>query len=266
VRKLVITLLVLAGLVVAVDFGAATAVEYQMSEQLRSELELDAGPSVRINGFPFLTQAVSGNYSEIDMQASGLAVGPLTDVGVEATLHDVTAPLAQVTSGMLGSARAAAVDGRLRIRDTDLGRAIGIEDLRLQPASDEEVDESLGSAAVSESDDESEDDRRAAVRMVATTDVTGQPVEVVVIGLLELADGMIRVTPTDVRFATDAAGEESLPALVREPLLAVLTTEVDPGGLPFAVTPTAVSVETGSLLVEGTAQDVSLGQAGADIG
>lgn len=261
-RRVVITLLALAGLVVAVDFGAAAVVEYEMSEQLRSELELAADPSVRINGFPFLTQAVAGTYSQIDMQASGLAVGPLTDVGVEATLYEVTAPLAEVTSGMLGSAQAAAVQGRVRIRDTDLGRAIGIEDLRLQPASDQEVEEALGSAAMSGSDD----DRRAAVRMVATTDVTGERVEVVVIGLLELADGVIRVTPTDVRFATDAGGEESLPALIRAPLLAVLTTEIDPGGLPFTVTPTAVSVETGSLLVVGTAQDVSLGQAGVDIG
>lgn len=261
-RAVVITLLVLTGLVVAVDFGAAAAVEYKMSEQLRSELALAADPSVRINDFPFLPQAVSGSYSEIEMQAAGLTVGPLTDVGVEATLHDVTAPLAEVTSGMLGSARAAAVDGRVRIRDTDLGRAIGIEDLRLQPASDEEVEESLGSAAVSESDD----DRRAAVRMVATTDVTGQRGEIIVIGLLELADGVIRVTPTEIRFSTDGVGQDSLPALIREPLLAVLTTEVDPGGLPFTVTPTAVYVETGSLLVEGTAQDVSLGQVGVDIG
>jgi hypothetical protein len=245
-----------------------------MSEQLRSELELVTDPSVRINGFPFLTQAVSGNYAEIDMQASGLTVGPLTDVTVEATLHDVTAPLAEVTSGMLGSAQAASVDGRVRIRDADLGRAIGIEDLRLQPASDEEVKEALGSAGASDGVSESDDDmhadmhadRRTVVRMVATTDATGQRVEVIVIGLLELTDGVIQVTPTDVRFSSEGVGEESLPALIREPLLAVLKTEVDPGGLPFAVTPTAIYVQTGSLLVEGTAQDVSLGEVGGDIG
>jgi hypothetical protein len=266
VRAVVITLLVLTGLVVAVDFGAAAAVEYRISEQLRSELELVTDPSVRINGFPFLTQAVSGNYSEIDMQASGLTVGPLTDVGVEATLHDVTAPLAEVTSGMLGSARAAAVDARVRIRDSDLGRAIGIEDLRLQPASDEEVEEALGPVAVSESDDDMGADMPAAVRMVATIDVTGQRVEVIVIGLLELTDGVVWVTPADARFSTDGVGEESLPAPIREPLLDVLTTEVDPGGLPFTVTPTAIYVQTGSLLVEGTAQDVSLGAVGVGIG
>lgn len=265
-RALVIALLVLTGLAVAVDFAAAAAAEYEMSEHLRSEFELAADPSVRINGFPFLTQAVSGSYSDIDVQVSGLAVGPLTDVGVEATLHDVMAPLAELTSGMLGSAQAAAVQGRVRIRDADLGRAIGMKDLRLQPASDEEVEEALRSAAVSEPDADMRADMRAAVRMVATTDVTGAPVEVVVIGLLELTDGVIRVTPTDVRFPPGAAGGESLPAPIREPLLAVLTTEVDPGGLPFAVTPTAVSVRTGSLLVEGTAQDVSLGEVGADIG
>ncbi|MDQ3886253.1 MAG: DUF2993 domain-containing protein [Actinomycetota bacterium] len=259
----VITLLVLTGLAVAVDFAAAAALEYEVSEQLRSELELTADPSVRINGFPFLTQAVSGKYSEIDMQASGLVVGPLHDVGVEATLYDVTAPLAEVTSGMLTSARATAVQGRVRIRDTDLGRAIGIVDLRLQPASDQEVEEALGSAAVSESDD----DRRAAVRMVATTNVSGQRAKVIVIGLLELTDGVIRITPADVRFPTHADREKSRLTPVRKPLLAAFTTVVDPGNLPFAVTPTAVSVQTGSLLIKGTTtQDVRLGQAGVQMG
>lgn len=261
-RKVVITLVVLVGLLVATDFGAAAAAEYQVSKQLRDELSLTADPPVRIRGIPFLTQAVAGHYGEIEVGAIGLDVGPLTDVTVEATLYDVDAPLSELMSGSLDSVHADEVDGRARIHDTDLGRAIGIDDLRLHHASDEEVEEALGSGTVSESDD----DARAAVRMVATTDLVGQRTEVIVIALLELSDGVVEVTPTDVRLATDEVGEVSLPKAIREPILSAFATQVDPGGLPFTVTPTAVYAEMGSLVVEGTAQDVSFRQAGTGVG
>lgn len=261
-RKLLITLVVLAGLLVGADFGLAAATEYQVSKQLRDELVLDADPSVHIRGFPFLTQAVSGRYDEIDLAATGVDVGPLDDVGVEATLYEVDASLTDLMSGPPESVSAEEADGRVRVLDTDLGRAIGIDDLRLQPAEDEEVEEALGSDTVTESDD----DARAAVRMVATTDLAGTRTEVIIIALLELADGVVRVTPTDVRLATDRIGEVSLPKPLREPVLAAFTMEVEPGGLPFTITASAVYVETGSLIVEGTAEDVTFRQAGTGIG
>ncbi len=261
-RKVVITLVVLVGLLVAADFGAAAAAEYQVSKQLRDELTLTTDPSVRIRGIPFLTQAVTGRYGEIDVQAYGLDAGPLTNVTVEATLYDVDAPLSDLVSGSLASVHADEVDGRARVHDTDLGRAIGIDDLRLHPVSDEEVEEALGSDAVTESDD----DASAAVRMVATTNLVGEQTEVIVIALLELSEGVVQVTPTDVRLGNQEIGEVSLPKVIREPLLAAFTMQVDPGRLPFTVTPTAVYVEMGSLVVEGTAQDVTFRQAGTGAG
>ena len=261
-RKVVIVLVVLVGLLVATDFGVAASAEYRVSQQLRDEFSLTTDPSVHITGFPFLTQAAAGRYDEIEVVATGVNVGPLTEVAVEATLSVVDAPLSELMSGSLDSVQADAVDGRVRVHDTDLGRAIGIEDLRLQHASDEEVEEALGSGTVSKSDS----DALAAVRMVATTDLVGVRTEVIVIALLELTERVVRVTPTDVRLATDEVGEVSLPEAIRKPILSAFTTQVDPGGLPFTVTPTAVYVETGSLIVEGTAQDVMFRQAGTGVG
>ncbi|HEX2297723.1 MAG TPA: DUF2993 domain-containing protein, partial [Pseudonocardiaceae bacterium] len=274
-RKLLIAVLVLVGLGVAADYGAAAAAEYQMAKQIREELRLAADPSVRINGFPFLTQALLGHYSDIDMRAAGLSVGPLHDVAVEATLYDVDAPLAEVRSGDLSAVRAGEVDGRVRIKDKDLGRAIGIEDLRIQSASDEEVEELLpaGSVPASASDeDDDRDDRderdkshlsdREAVRMVATTDLAGERTEIIGIGLLEVTGSLLRITTVDVRLARDDVGEVNLPRQIRQMLLQALSTDIEPGGLPFTVTPTRVWVETGSLIMEGTVRDVSMSQAG----
>ncbi|MGH3888999.1 MAG: LmeA family phospholipid-binding protein [Pseudonocardiaceae bacterium] len=259
-RKLVIAVLVVVALAVAADFGAAAVAEYTLTQQLRARLTLATDPSVRINGVPFLTQALAGRYSAIDIRATGLAVDPLRDVAVEATLHDVDAPLSEVISGDIRSVRAARVDGRVRIKDSDLGRAIGIEDLRIQRPSDQEIQQLL--PAGPQPDRRAALDNRAAVRMVATTDLVSQRTEIIGIGVIELTGDLVRITIVDVRLARDDVGTVNLPREIRQLLLKTLSTDVKSGGLPFAVTPTGVSVETGSLIVEGTASNVSMSQAG----
>lgn len=259
VRKLIIAVLVIVALAVAADFGAAAAAEYTVAKQLRQQLNLASDPSVRINGFPFLTQAVAGHYTSIDVQASGVSADPLHDLDVEATLHDVDAPLAEVISGDLHSVRAAKVDGRVRIKDTDLGRAIGIEDLRIQQPSDQEITELLPPGTPTS---DSPRGNRAPIKMVATTDLAGQRTEVVAFGVIELTRGFVRITASDVQLGGGSGGTVGLPRAIRQTLLNALSANVKTGGLPFAVTPTRVWVETGAIVVEGTANNVSLRQAG----
>jgi LmeA-like phospholipid-binding len=261
VRKLIITVLVIVALAIAADFGAAAAAEYTVAKQMRQQLGLASEPSVRINGFPFLTQAVAGHYTAIDVQASGVSADPLHDLDVAATMHDVDAPLTEVTSGDLHSVRAAKVDGRVRIKDTDLGRAIGIEDLRIQQPSDQEIKELLPPGTPTS---DSPRGNRAPIKMVATTDLAGQRTEVVALGVIELTKGLVRITTSDVRLA--GVGAADLPRAVRQTLLNTLSTDVKTGGLPFAVTPTRIWVETGAIVVEGTATNVSLRQAGVAVG
>ncbi|HKR50202.1 MAG TPA: DUF2993 domain-containing protein [Pseudonocardiaceae bacterium] len=257
-RKLVIAVLVVVGLAVAADFGAAAVAEYTLASRLREQFGLASDPAVRINGVPFLTQALAGRYSAIDIWATGLSVDPLHDVDVEATLHDVDAPLAEVTAGNLRSVRAARVDGRVRIKDTDLGRAIGIEDLRIQQPSDREIEQLLP-AGTPVGD-------RAPIRMVATTDLAGQRTEITGIGLITLTGELVRITIVDVRLSRDDVGSVSLPREIRQLLLKTLSTDVKPGELPFAATPTGVSVQTGSVIVAGTANNVTMRQAGIGAG
>lgn len=254
-RKLVVAVLVVVALAVAADFGAAAYAEYTVATQMRQQLGLRSDPAVRINGFPFLTQALAGHYTAIDVRATGVSVDPLHDLDVEATLRDVDAPLAEVTSGDLRSVRAARVDGRVRIKDTDVGRAIGIEDLRIQQPSDSEIKKLLPAGTPT---GESAHGDRAPVRMVATTDLLGRRTEIVGIGLIVLTGGVVRITVSDVRLASDGLGAVSLPRPVRQTLLNTLSTTVKPGELPFAVTPTRVWVETGSVVAEGTASNIPI--------
>jgi LmeA-like phospholipid-binding len=102
--------------------------------------------------------------------------------------------------------------------------------------------------------------------MVATTDLAGDRTEIIGIGLIELIGRRLRLTTMDVRLARDGVGEVNLPSQIRQALIQTLSREIEPGGLPFAVTPTRVWVESGALVVEGTATDVSIGQAGLGAG
>jgi hypothetical protein len=251
VRKLLIAVLVITAVAVLADFAAAAAAEHIVAQRMREQLKLPSDPSVRIHGFPFLTQALAGHYTAVDIQARGVAVDPLRDVEVDATLHDVDAPLTEVSAGDLHSVRAAWVDGRVRIKDSDLGRAIGIEDLRIQRPSAQEVADIQPAS------------RQEPIRMVATTDLAGQRLEVVGLGVIELTGEAVRITTKDVRLAREGTGEVGLPRGVRQALIKTFSTDVKPGELPFAVTPTRITVDTGAVVVEGTASNVSMIQARA---
>ena len=253
-RTVVIGLLMLVGLVVVADFAGAAVAEYQVSQAMREELELSSDPSVRINGFPFFAQAAAGEFDEVEVAAVGVPVGALRDVGMEATLRSVNAPLSQLLSGITESVEVRRVTGRVRVRDSDLGQLIGIPDLRIAEPTDDETEEALGAGE--------HNDTRTAIRLSGSTEVAGQRNQLTVLGILQLVDDQMHVTPTDLYLGLGTDEELRLPEPVREPLLKEFRARIDPGELPFTVTPTAVEVDGGSLVIEGTGRNVVISGTG----
>src|SRR3981189_2702919 len=98
-KKLIVVLVVLAGLLVGADFGLAAFAEHTISQKARAQLGLADDPSVSIHGFPFTTQALSGDYSQISVSAAGVRVAKLSDVELSAELKNVTAPLSELLAG-----------------------------------------------------------------------------------------------------------------------------------------------------------------------
>ena len=91
-----------------------------------------------IHGFPFLTQALGGDYSHISVSAAGVPVGDkLQDVAVNAELEDVTAPLSDLTNGNTKAITIGKLTGPVTIKAADLARISPldkIKDLRIEPA------------------------------------------------------------------------------------------------------------------------------------
>jgi hypothetical protein len=95
---LVFLLFLIIGVVAADRIGVVVAQD-QIAKQVAAENDLPRKPDVKIHGFPFLTQAIGGNYEKIDV-----AVGQMTQQGVtlddvRIELADVQAPLRDVING-----------------------------------------------------------------------------------------------------------------------------------------------------------------------
>jgi hypothetical protein len=254
-RRLVIALLVLVGLFVAVDYGAAALAESAVSRQMREQIGLVDDPSVRINGFPFLIQAISGEYSSVDVDATKIRVGELQELTVHAQLRDVSAPLPMLLGSGPKSLKVEEVQGTVQIPANDVERLIpGIEKLRI-----ENIDDYALEQVVDEGGDKSlrTIDPNNAVRLAGTATLLGQQEEVSVIAELRLVDGQAQIVPRDIRLGGSDA--EPLPAAIQRTLEQRFTLRIDPGSLPLAATPTRLRAAGGAIEITGFADDLTLG-------
>lgn len=260
VKRTVATLIVLAAAAIGIDYGAAALTESAVARQMRTQLGLADDPSVRVNNFPFLTQAISGRYRSVDVTADHIAVGPLRDVQVRSQLRDVRAPLSKMLGDGPRTVTVREVEGTARIGAPDVERLIreagdvpvdklyidGIDADGLQRAVDDGADPALLTL-----------DPATAVRLGGTVDILGQEQQVSIIAELQLADGRAQITPRDIRLADSDA--DPLPVAVQRTLSRVFTLTLDPGALPLEVTPTTLRATSGGLEISGLTGRLVLG-------
>jgi hypothetical protein len=277
-RPIVITLVILLGLLVGADFGAAAIAEYQVSKRAKAAFGLTDDPAVTVNGFPFLTQAIGGEYSHITVDARGVPIKDiLKDVEVHADLRGVQAPLSDLLAGRTDSIQVNELEGQLRVKEADFNRALQSNQLRVKtsditnvtisPVSEKRVTAAPGTE--SDADDEKADqealkleteDTTAGVRVGATVDFAGQQTDIVVFAIVSLVDAKIQVTPKRIELG-NSLGDNLLATPIQQQLLPLFAVNLDPGKLPVAITPTAVQVDPGSISLKGKAKNVKLNGA-----
>lgn len=84
-----IALIVLVIVVVAADFIARAVAESVAAGEIKSQAHLSSKPAVSIEGFPFLTQLASRDFSRVKIGISDLKEGPVTFTTVDATATGV---------------------------------------------------------------------------------------------------------------------------------------------------------------------------------
>lgn len=268
IRRLVIALAILLGLLVVADFAAAAIFEHEVSKRAKAKFGLSDDPSVRVGGFSFLLQAVSGEYDHVTVDAKGVPVrDTLKDVEVHADLFGVRAPLSDLLSGSLKGVPVREVEGQVRIKASDVQRAVSAQPNPVfNTLTKLTVDPVSLKAATTESTDgaESETDTKpgvesttAGARMCGTLDIADQSTDICVFGIISLGNAKISFDPKRLEIRNGLISGK-LPAAQQAQVLKVFAVTLDPGGLPFEVTPTAVQVEPGVLAVKGKARDVVL--------
>jgi hypothetical protein len=264
----VVVLVVLAAVLVGADFALAAVAEHAVSQKAREQLELSEDPSVTVHGFPFTVQALSGEYRHISVSASGVPVqDTLRDVEISADLRGVQAPLSDLMEGNVDNITISTVEGQVRIKASDIARVdplAKIENLRIEPSTEDYVrhgeEGSEDENATEEETEQEKDDSSAAVRISGDVQIAGEKVEIFAFAIIDLDGNTVRITPKRLQFGNDQ-GTTVVPPEVQKALLPNFEADISTGSLPFTVTPTDIEVESGAIVVKGTAEDVTFSGA-----
>lgn len=122
---LLVMLAVVVGLLVAADRFGVTLAERTVASRLAATGELTASPTVTIEGFPFLTQALRGRYDQVELRAPGVDTGTVRLSGLDATLRDVRVPLSDALSGSVRSVPVGELDATAVVSYAELSRLSG---------------------------------------------------------------------------------------------------------------------------------------------
>ncbi|MCP2183785.1 Protein of unknown function (DUF2993) [Prauserella alba] len=292
VRRIVTVVLVVVAVLVGVDFAGAAFAEHTVSQKARQQLGLDSDPEVGIGGFPFLTQAISGEYGHITVEAKSVPVQDvLQDVDVKAELYDVDAPLSDLTQGNVDNVTIDRVEGEVTLKASDINRVSpldNIQDLQIASSSEAYVRNGEGSGEQATDSDDSantggdadnapgagsgdgegsggdpvygpdgddNDDSSAGVRLSGKVQVAGVEQEIFAFAIIQLDGSTVKITPHRLQFGNDQ-DTTVVPRAVQQQLLPSFEADINAGDLPFTVTPTAVVATPDGITVRGEAKNV----------
>lgn len=223
-RKLVIALVVLAALFVAADRVLVSAAESVVARRVQVAAELETEPTVQIRGFPFLTQAVRGNYRQIDISLTALERGDVRLENLVAHLDDVDAPLSQMLRQ----------DGSATVR-ADSAKAAAVVPYEV-------IEERLPRGIQAEP-------RGDRLRLRGEIDVLGQTQPVTAVVGVEASQGTLAFDAMRVR-----VGGRAVPGSLAERF----SFEVEVGELPFGLRITGAEATGEGVRVTAVGQDVLL--------
>lgn len=217
-RVLIGAATVLAAGVVVVDRVAASVAGGRVADRLQRTESLEEPPTVTFGGFPFLFQALGGNYSDVAVTARDLRRGPVLIARIEARLHGVRLRLLDALRGRLGAVTVDSVEATALFRYPDLAAA-------------------LANCQVTISED------NGGIRLHAAVMIFGQRLAGSALGDVRVDREQLTFVPRD--FSLDAGGR----TVRLSPALAAALTYSVPVNLPFGLRLMSVQQTPDGLLV-----------------
>ncbi|BCZ22757.1 mannan chain length control protein LmeA [Mycobacterium senriense] len=236
-----------------VDYGTSIYAEYRLSSSVRKAARLGTDPFVAIVAFPFIPQAMRGNYSQVEIKANAVDHAMTGRATLEATMYSVD--LAQA-SWLIGPAAKLAVgklESRIIVDSTHLGRFMGISDLMVE-APPKETNTSTGGVTASGISDSH------GLVFTGTPKSAGFDRRVSVSVDLSIAPddpATLVFTPTGVLTGSDTANQ-TVPADKQAAVLHAFSGRLPNQRLPFGVAPTTEGARGSDVIIEGIAHGVTV--------
>ena len=229
-RALLVVLALLLGLAAVADRIAVGVAEDRVAEAVADRGDLAGTPEVSIEGWPFLTQAVGGQYEDVRIRLTAGDLGEPAGTSADVRLRGVHLPLSDVLDGSVTQIPVDRIDGTVTLSYALLSRELGT-DTTLAP----------------------EDD---GLRLTTTVEVLGYEVPLAAVGRVRL-DGQDLVVDVD---RAEVAGVD-LPGFVVDAATDALDLRY-PIDLPFGLELTSVTAQDDGVHVTGGAVDTVLSDAG----
>ena len=229
-KALVVTLVVLLGLALVADRVAVGVAEDRVAEAIADRGGLAGTPEVSIGGFPFLTQAVAGDYDDVRIRLTADDLDQPAGTTGDVRLRGVHVPLSDVLGGSVEQIPVDRIDGEVTLSYELLSRELGTD-----------------TTLTREGD---------GLRLTKTVHVLGVDVPLTAVGTVAL-DGQDLVIDVD---QAGAAGVDLPDRLVR-----AASDSLDlryPLDLPFGLQLSGVTPEDDGVHVTGGATDTVLSSSG----
>jgi hypothetical protein len=110
-RFLIAVLIFVIAVIVVADRVGAIAGAHVLAGKVQSAANLPSRPTATIGGFPFLTQALRGNYQDVTITANNLPLHGVTVTTLTAHLHGMHVPLHDVLHGTVSEVPVDRIDG-----------------------------------------------------------------------------------------------------------------------------------------------------------
>lgn len=215
-KKLLITLVIVVGLLIGADFAGRAIAESMAATQL-AERSGVTNPDLDIHGFPFLTQAIGGTYDHVTLTADGVMLGTVpAKAAVDA--YDVHYPLSDAVHGRTDGMTADRAVVTLRTPTSSFTTLLNAPGVTLTAGS------------------------QGQVQVGTTVTVAGKTLPITADASVSVSDGVLHLKPGTVSFG--GVDSTVLPAAVQAAAAKALTFDVPLDGLP-------VDVQSGTLRVDG---------------
>lgn len=235
-RRLLITLVILVALVALGDRVANALAERRIATEVANTAAengaySDQRPDVTIHGWPFLTQAWSGEFEQIDITLQDVGSNGLVFPSLELVAHEVDADWRELSNGGDAVARTLDVSGSVSV-------------------------DSIEALLAEETGFDLEINEDGTASLTGSQELMGVNVDLQASGQIEMGDGTLRFTPDAIESLTQDLPAQAQPLV--EAALDEFASSVELPELPYGIQLREITFDGDVVTVSGDAEDVVL--------